>query len=121
MSVVECVLPPPVPVIVIVVGEKRVERALDATTVNVELELVGFGENEPLRPVVNPDAESDTGALNPFCAVIVTVYVLVEVFPISRDDGLTEIEKSADGADCTTRVADAECVVDPFVPVMVNG
>ena len=107
--------------IVIVVGEKRVERAFEATTVNVELELVGFGENEPLRPVVNPDAESAAGAVNPFCAVTVTVYVLVEVFPISRDDGLTEIEKSADGADCTTSVADAECVFDPFVPVTVNG
>ena len=109
------------PVIVIVLGEKKLEGALFAVRVNVELELVGFGENDPLRPVVSPDAESVTGALNPFCGVIVTVYVVVDVCEIIRADGLTAIEKSPDGADCTTSVADAECVVDPLVPVTVNG
>ena len=84
--------------IVKTLGEKKLDCALTAVTVNVEVVVVGFGENDPLSPVVNPDAESVTGALNPFCGVIVTVYVDVEVCEITRDVGLTEIEKSPDGA-----------------------
>ena len=72
--VAECDSAPLVPVIVIVAREpNRPPPALLATSVNVDVEDVGFGENEPLSPVARPDADSVTGPLKPFVGVIVTV------------------------------------------------
>ena len=117
-SVVLCVSEPLVPVIVSVVRVRR--RAFDAVTVNVEVVAVGFGANEPLSPVPNPVALSDTEPANPFFGVIVTVYVDVPVRAIVLEVGETAIVKSDAGTAWTTRVAETECVV-PLVPVIVNG
>ncbi len=73
-SVAECDSDPLVPVIVIVpLAPNRPPAALFAVSVNVDEDVVGFGENEPLRPVVKPVAESVTGPLKPLVGVIVTV------------------------------------------------
>lgn len=74
LSVAECDSDPLVPVIVSVpLAPKRPATALFAVRVNVDEDVIGFGENEPLRPVVKPVAESVTGPLNPLVGVIVTV------------------------------------------------
>jgi hypothetical protein len=69
--VVECDSDPVVPVMVIV--DRAPKRPLVAVTVNVDVEDVGFGENEPLSPAASPDADNVTGPLKPLVGVIVTV------------------------------------------------
>jgi hypothetical protein len=123
LIVVECDSEPLAPVILIVARVKNGILLADVT-VNVVLDVIGFVANEPLMPAGNPDAESVTGPENPLLGVIETVKVLVVGGNTVRDVGDTEIEKSGGGpvgTDCTTRVAETECVSDPLVPVIVNG
>jgi hypothetical protein len=46
-----------------------------AVRVNVLAPVVGFGLNDAVTPLGNPDAERLTFPLNPFCGVIVIVLV----------------------------------------------
>jgi hypothetical protein len=46
-----------------------------AVSVNVLAPVVGFGLNDAVTPLGNPDAERLTFPLNPFCGVIVIVLV----------------------------------------------
>ena len=46
-----------------------------AVRVNVLAPVAGFGLNDAVTPLGNPDAERLTFPLNPFCGVIVTVLV----------------------------------------------
>jgi len=72
--VAECDSAPLVPVTVIVArAPNRPPAALLAVSVNVDVEDVGFDENEPLSPEASPDADSVTGPLKPLVGVIVTV------------------------------------------------
>ena len=123
LSVVECESEPLVPVILIVALVKN-GIPLPEVTVNVVLDVTGFVANEPLMPAGNPEAESVTGPEKPLLGEIETVNVLVAGGITVRDDGDTEIEKSGGGpvgTDWTTRLACTVCVVDPLVPVIVNG
>lgn len=123
LSVAVCDSVPLVPVMVIV-GRLKNGTPLPVVTVSVELPVVGFVENEPLIPDGKPDAERVTGPENPFDGVTVTVNVLVAGGITVRELGDTEIEKSAGGptgTDWTTSVAENERVVEPLVPVIVNG
>ena len=70
MTLVVWVRPPLVPVIVIVA---RVRSALEAVTENVEDELAGLGENEPLTPPGRPLALRETWPEKPFFGVTVIV------------------------------------------------
>jgi hypothetical protein len=124
VSVAECESEPLEPVIVnVTLDDSLLVRTPDAVTVNVDVDDVGFGENDPLRPETKPVADRETGPLKPFVGEIVTVYVEVDVGKIVRDVGLTEIEKFGDGPEATTRVAATECVAEVLVswPVIVNG
>ena len=47
--------------------------AFRAVTVNVDVVDAGLGLNEPLIPLAKPDAESDTGLVNPLTGVSVRV------------------------------------------------
>jgi hypothetical protein len=123
LIVVECDSEPLVPVILIVA---RVKKGIEfvEVMVNVVLDVIGFVANEPLMPAGNPDAESVTGAEKPLLGVIETVNVLVAGGITVREDDDTEIAKSGGGpvgTDCTTSVAETECVSDPLVPVIVKG
>jgi hypothetical protein len=74
VSVVECESEPLEPVIVkVTLDDSLLVRTPDAVTVKVDVDDVGFGENDPLRPEMKPVADSETGPLNPFVGVIVTV------------------------------------------------
>ena len=70
-TVVECDTPPLVPVIV------RVDVPgldfLHVVTVNVEVDVVGFGLNDAVPLVGRPATLSDTLPLNPLTAPMVTV------------------------------------------------
>ena len=74
VSVVECESEPLEPVIVkVTLDDSLLVRTPDAVTVKVDVDDVGFGENDPLRPETKPLADRETGPLNPFVGVIVTV------------------------------------------------
>jgi hypothetical protein len=74
--VVVCVRLPDVPVMVIVL----VPTAAVAPTDNVStlVEVAGFLLNEAVTPLGNPEADSVTPAVNPFCGVMVIV-----LFPLA--------------------------------------
>ena len=72
VKVVECDLPPPVPLIVIV--HDLCGGRMDAVTVNVDVvPVVVAGENDPRRPFARPVADRLTALVKPPVRVIVTV------------------------------------------------
>jgi hypothetical protein len=72
VKVVECVLPSPVPLIVIV--HDLCGGRMDAVTVNVDvLPVVVAGENDPRIPLARPVADRLTALLKPPVREIVTV------------------------------------------------
>jgi hypothetical protein len=92
-SVVLCERLPLVPVIATVYDACLFSR--DALSVSVDFVVVaGFGENVLVSPAGVDVAARSTGEANPFSGVIVTVYVVVLLPEIRRDDGVTLIAKS---------------------------
>lgn len=85
----------------------------------VELLVTDGGLNDPLVRRGNPLTLRLT-VLEPFKAVIVTVYLPAEPRFTLCDAGDTLIVKSADADEVTVRVVVAEWVVLPLVPVMVS-
>lgn len=108
------------PLAPLIVTVKRCPRArLRARTVRVDdVDVVGFGENDSLRPDELSVADNETAPLK-FWREIVTAYCVVDVRPIAADDGVTEIPKSPVWAAWTTSVAGAVWFGGP-APVTEN-
>src|SRR6185295_432672 len=96
LTVVEWVVPPPVPVTVIV----YVPTAVEEPTVIVIVELpapgaaIEAGLKATVTPAGWPEAESATALLKPPETAVVTVTLPAPPCTIEVDDGAAEIEKS---------------------------
>ena len=93
VTVVVCVLPPPVPAIVKV----NVPRVRPAVTVSVELvpgDMTGLGLKLAFASLGKPLTLRLTASLKPPVGVIVTVYVVLLLRRTSRDAGVAVMLKS---------------------------
>lgn len=122
VTAVVCASEPDVPEIVSV--KVPVFVVEDVATLSVDVEEVGFGENDAVEPAGRPLTVSVTALLNPFEGVIEMAY---DVLPPRTTDwlaGEATSEKSAAGGGggwLTTSVEVVECVVPPAAPVIVSG
>jgi hypothetical protein len=60
-------------IVTLVLRPSQLVAMLTAVSVNVDDDVPGLGENEPERPLANPDADSVTGLEKPLLGEIVTV------------------------------------------------
>lgn len=121
VTLVVCVLPPPVPVMVMVWAP--IEAAEPTLTVIVDVfepgAAIGLGVKVTLCALPCPEADKVIAELKPFSAAVVIVEVpdlpLATVIAV----GDAVMVKSALAAAVTVRVTEAVCVMPPPVPVTV--
>jgi len=121
VTVVVCVIPPPIPVTVM--GYEPVETEPPTAIVIVEFPEPGFGIGLGLKDTVTPagwpEADNVTAELNAPVRALVIVDVPLEPWP--TDTVLGEGERVNVGPVTTVKVTVAVLIISPPVPVTVIG